>query len=49
MDRYQIFEAFLFIAGVGVIAFCINVLMKDIRERQEANANNKKFRSTDGE
>jgi hypothetical protein len=49
MDRYQIFEVFLIIAGIAVMAFCINVLMKDIRERQEANANNKKFRSTDGE
>ena len=53
MNNTAIFEIFMFLAGIVVVALCITALIQDYRIRgyrkNEANMNNDKFRSTDGE
>jgi len=49
MNNQEVFEVFFFLLSIVVVALCVNELIRDYRERNEANANNRKFRSTDGE
>lgn len=52
MNNSAIFEIFMFLGGIVVIALCVTALIQDYRirgVRREADMNNDKFRSGDGE